>query len=91
MVRWISGPKRPRNNWETNDDLVVVAGHTGCGGAAAALQASNAPAPPIPANTSLGRFLSPMIEFVRSLNLGGVPHPEALTTVIEENVKRQVS
>jgi len=69
---------------------VVVAGHTECGGAAAALQASAAPAPPIPANTPLGRFLTPMIDFVRSLNVADLPKAEALMTVIEENVKQQV-
>ena len=64
--------------------LVVVAGHTNCGGAAAALAAAKAS--PSPATSSLTRFIAPLVDIARSLG------PEAdLNHLIEENIKNSVS
>jgi carbonic anhydrase len=41
--------------------------------------------------TPLGRWLAPLTKLVRTLNLEGLPTSEALTKVVEESVRVQVS
>lgn len=67
---------------------VVIAGHTNCGGAAAALNASTQA--PSEATSPLARFLAPIVDVARKLNFGSSPPPNALDAVISENVKQQV-
>ncbi|KZV91359.1 carbonic anhydrase [Exidia glandulosa HHB12029] len=67
---------------------VVVAGHTNCGGAAAALSESTKA--PSEATSPLARFLAPIVDVARKLNFGSPPPPDALDAVIAENVRQQV-
>jgi len=66
---------------------VVVVGHTRCGGAIACYDASLKP----PANpeSPLDRWLTPLTELARSLNLPP-DRDAAISVLIEENVKEQV-
>lgn len=70
---------------------IAVVGHTKCGGAAACLGASRQPAPPNAGETALGRWLGPMTELARELDLDTIPDDEALDKLVEENVKAQVA
>jgi carbonic anhydrase len=68
---------------------VLVVGHTNCGGAVACLSAANTP--PSEPTTSLGRWLAPLTEHVRTLKLDGLSKSEALTKIVEESVRVQVA
>jgi carbonic anhydrase len=82
--------------------LVVVVGHSGCGGATASLnavqRASSAAnldrpivtVPSLPPDASLNRWLGPLTENVKTLELSNMSKEEALQIVVEENVKWQV-
>ena len=71
--------------------LVVIAGHTQCGGALACLQATQATPTPSPAtDTPLGRWLAPLTKLVTTLDLASTPASSHLDIVVEENVKLQV-
>ena len=75
-------------------------GHSNCGGAAACLAAAQAPGfvPRVPLNTvhsdpvnsPLNRWLEPLTLLAHSLQLGGTDD-KALATLVEENVKAQVT
>jgi carbonic anhydrase len=72
---------------------VVVVGHTQCGGAAACLSAAlaeqSAPATP---EKPLGRWLTPLTSLASTIR-NRTPTPtasEALSALVEENVKAQV-
>ena len=71
---------------------VVVVGHTHCGGAAAcyqaALTAQESDATPA---SPLGRWLAPLTALAASLGLASAPKEEALATLVEENVRKQVA
>ena len=73
-----------------NNSLVLVVGHTRCGGAAACLKALTAGTPPSKPTTPLGRWLAPLIALAGTLNLKSVPEPEALTKIVEASVRAQV-
>lgn len=80
--------------------LVVIVGHSECGGAAACLAAAQniaddldkpiATVASLPAESSLNRWLEPLTRLAASLELSSTPHAEALPLVVEENVKMQV-
>ncbi|KAG1720139.1 carbonic anhydrase [Suillus lakei] len=67
---------------------VVLVGHSVCGGAQAAIRAA-AEVPAEPRNP-LMRWLTPLIELVRTLDLSGLPENDAVDKVVEANVFRQV-
>ncbi len=62
---------------------IIVAGHTLCGGAEAALAAAHASCPPPPPSGPLARWLGPLTEIAREY--------EDLTELIEANVRAQVN
>ena len=68
--------------------LVLVVGHTQCGGAKAALLAATGPPPQV--EPVLLRWLTPLVELAGSLNLQDVPPEEALTRIVEASVRAQV-
>jgi carbonic anhydrase len=80
--------------------LVLVVGHTECGGAAAcygaAISPSFAPGKPVATvsslspNAPLNRWLAPLTNLAASLQLAGTPMPDAVSAVVAENVKMQV-
>jgi hypothetical protein len=76
----------------THPPAVVLAGHTGCGGAAACYQAvsarSSAPSPK--QETPLSRWLAPLTALVASLDLSSATPDAALDVIVQANVKRQV-
>ncbi|KAF8637395.1 hypothetical protein AX17_002890 [Amanita inopinata Kibby_2008] len=79
---------------------VVIVGHTECGGAAASLAAAQSPGynengpsqtlSDLPATAPLNHWLASLTELAASLNITTLPKSEALSIVVEENVKRQV-
>ena len=71
---------------------VVVTGHTHCGGVVGALDiASTSPPPPTNPSTStpLARYLTPLISLASAYTT--LPHAEAVLSIVEENVRRQVA
>ncbi|GJJ09259.1 hypothetical protein Clacol_003481 [Clathrus columnatus] len=71
-------------------DHIIVAGHTNCGGAAAAL-ATARKGEPIPNASSLEKWLSPLIKRVIAMDISpDVSDSEALLAVVKENVKMQI-
>lgn len=73
--------------------IVVLVGHTNCGGAAACLQAAKDAAADTDASqpeTPLTRWLSPLIGRIQSLDLSACSAAEALNKVVETNVLMQV-
>jgi carbonic anhydrase len=68
---------------------VIVVGHTECGGAKHCLEAAKNPHPP-PPDTPLLRWLEPLTQLARLLNLGSQTYAEGLSLLIRENVNRQV-
>lgn len=73
--------------------IVVLVGHTNCGGAAACLQAAKDAAADTDASqpeTPLTRWLSPLIGRIQSLDLSACSAAEALNKVVETNVHMQV-
>lgn len=67
--------------------LVLVVGHTNCGGAAACLNTvTGGTAPPEP----LARWLAPLTALAGSLDLKDVPNSEAMTKIVEASVRAQV-
>ncbi|KAG8906516.1 hypothetical protein FRB99_006736 [Tulasnella sp. 403] len=71
-------------------DNVAVVGHTFCGGAAACVKAASEP-PSDAVSTSLSRWLDPMVEHARHLNVAALPPDVALSLLVQENVKTQVA
>lgn len=69
--------------------LVVVVGHSHCGGAAACLAAAGNPPPAEPPNVPLLRWLTPLTNLVRTLGLPLEPGA-ALSAVVDANVRQQV-
>lgn len=79
--------------------LVIIVGHSGCGGAIACLDAAQDPnfvpnlpittIPSEPPESPLNRWLQPLTLLAHSLKLFGTDD-EALTTLVEENIKAQV-
>ncbi|KAG8898818.1 hypothetical protein FRB99_007136 [Tulasnella sp. 403] len=71
---------------------VAIVGHTCCGGAAACLKASSQHGVDTAQKetTPLSRWLTPMTELARGLNLGALKPEIALPLLVEENVKAQV-
>ena len=65
--------------------LVIVVGHSNCGGAAACI----APAPDLP-DSPLVRWLTPLANLAQSLGVGSLQPDEALSLLVKENVKQQV-
>jgi len=80
--------------------LVIVVGHTGCGGAAACFNASQSASfkpgvptavlPDLPADAPINRWLTPMTNLAAELQLSTADKAEALEVLVEENVKKQV-
>ena len=70
--------------------LVVVVGHTNCGGAVACYNAATSGTPPPEPTTPLARWLAPLTALVGGLDLKDVPVPEALTKIVEASVRAQV-
>ena len=70
--------------------VVVLAGHTQCGGAAACYQAMSAPTTNGEKATPLTRWLAPLTSLVASLDLSATTPDAALDLIVQENVKRQV-
>ncbi len=78
--------------------LVVVVGHTECGGCAASFAAcpgyvSGVPTVTVPGLSSddpINRWLDPVTALAASLHLSSAPKEEALPILVEENVKLQV-
>ena len=72
--------------------LVVVVGHSQCGGAAACLSAVQSPPSATP-DTPLTRWLTPLTALASSIHNRQPPpstSEEALSILVEENVKAQV-
>ena len=69
--------------------LVIIAGHTQCGGASACYQAATAPTASTP-STPLARWLTPLTKLVASLDLSTTAPEHVLDRIVHENVKRQV-
>ena len=69
--------------------LVLVVGHTNCGGVDHCLKAVREDILPDP-TTPLERWLAPLTALVRTLDLEGVPDSEALTIIAKESVRAQV-
>lgn len=67
---------------------VVLVGHSVCGGVKAAIEAA-AEGPVDPRNT-LTRWLIPLIQLVRTLDLRGLSENEAVDKVVQANIFRQV-
>ncbi|KAG2140022.1 carbonic anhydrase, partial [Suillus cothurnatus] len=67
---------------------VVLVGHSICGGAQAAIQAAGAE--PTKPNNPIERWLIPLIELVRTLDLSGLDENEALDIVTKANINKQV-
>jgi len=86
------------NPFDTTPILVVVVGHTKCGGAAASLAAVKAGSEAtrtiqeLPASNPMNRWLIPLTTLGISLKsqLTSKSDDEALQFLIEENVKKQV-
>jgi carbonic anhydrase len=70
--------------------LVLVVGHTDCGGAAACFKAVTADTPPPEPTTPLSRWLAPLTALAGTLDLQNVPPSEALTKIVEASVRAQV-
>ena len=70
--------------------LVIVVGHSECGGVAACVKAASGPSSSEAPATPLLRWLTPLIDLARSLNVGSLKSAEAFPLVMRENVKRQV-
>lgn len=76
--------------------IVVVVGHTVCGGADACLNAvkknypDNQTINTLPVESPLNIWLEPLTKFTRSLPLSVTPPDEALLLVVHENIKKQV-
>lgn len=71
---------------------IVIVGHTQCGGAAACLQSVQSPSSTPTPDTPLNRWLTPLTSLAASVQ-SRLPTPsasEALTMLVEENVKAQV-
>ncbi|KAI0036323.1 carbonic anhydrase [Vararia minispora EC-137] len=69
---------------------ILVVGHSHCGGVAAAYWASQNP--PVPPSDSLTRWLAPLTALAVLLGIGNVqPSEAAITLLVEENVKAQVT
>lgn len=93
-------PLPPRSPPPCRSTIVVIVGHSECGGAAACLGAVQredfrpedqvATIPTIPIEAPLNRWLEPLSKFVGGLGISTTPSREALPIVVEENVKRQV-
>lgn len=75
--------------------IVVVVGHSFCGGCGAALNAyrnSTLPDPHLPASAPINRWLQPLVQLVTALKIpNDTSHSEALSRVITENIKAQVN
>lgn len=71
--------------------LVLVVGHTNCGGAAACLNAVTAGTPPPEPTTPLARWLAPLTALAGTLDLQDVSKSEALTKIVEAGVGAQVT
>jgi len=71
---------------------VIVAGHTGCGGAAACYEVACGGSP-VDGKSPIAHFLTPLVKLAKELGLGdknGPTKDEALKLLIEENVRSQV-
>jgi carbonic anhydrase len=71
--------------------LVLVVGHTNCGGAAACLKAVTGSTPPPEPTTPLARWLAPLTALAGTLDLQDVPSSEAMTKIVEASVRVQVA
>jgi len=82
----------------TKGHVVIIAGHSECGGVGAglkAVQSGGSPdrtVPEYPASHPLNRWLAPLTEFIATLgdSVLSLPFEKALPIAIEANVKRQV-
>jgi len=80
--------------------IVIVAGHTGCGGADASIKAARGQLHIDKLTSPLFQFLIPLVRLARELGLGEIDdlsnkddetrNKENLESLIEENVRRQV-
>ena len=80
--------------------IVVIVGHTSCGGAVACLKAAQTPNLNLdgdivtidsrPGDSPLNRWLEPLTRLVSTLPLAGKSQDEALSIVIDANVVEQV-
>ena len=68
--------------------LVIVVGHTNCGGAKACVEA--AILPPEPPTTPLSHWLAPLTDLARKLDVGSMSPEKRLPLLVRENVRRQV-
>ena len=97
VSQYLSG-RNEGNPFDTTPILVVVVGHTKCGGATASLAAVKAGSEAthtiqeLPASDPLNRWLIPLTTLGISLKsqLTSKSDDEALQFLIEENVKKQV-
>ncbi len=76
---------------------MIVAGHTNCGGVAAAYDIACQQMKPIPADrnsstqqTPLSRWLTPLVKLAIDLKLPPAPPEEALPLLLRASVKQQV-
>jgi len=69
---------------------VVVVGHSQCGGAAACVAAASAPPPAEQPDAPLLRWLAPLTNLARSLDVASQQPTEALSLLVKESVRRQV-
>jgi len=67
---------------------VIVVGHSNCGGALACVRAACAPHEP--ATNPLLRWLEPLTDLARSLEVDSMEEAEALPLLVKENVRQQV-
>ncbi|KAG2119407.1 carbonic anhydrase [Suillus clintonianus] len=73
---------------EVGVEHVVLVGHSVCGGAKAAIAA--AAHPDLPSPDPLTRWLTPLTQLVRTLDLSELSESEAVDKVVEANIVKQV-
>ena len=78
----------PKGGLTSPLSLVIVVGHSNCGGAAACVKAVSTP--PQETNTPLLRWLTPLANLARELKVDSLKPDEALSLLVKENVRKQV-
>jgi carbonic anhydrase len=72
---------------------VVVVGHSSCGGVVEAFNAAASPSDHHKTETPLERWLEPLTDYARSINVtaNSLPEDQGVPLLVEDNVKLQVN